>query len=100
MGGKEMGNEADHSHWQDQPPWIVFDPDEMKEWVIPQTLRYYVANVDGRWFICDRFTDLAVPDTESDSRFEAIRRFHEAHKRMSGGGRIPNAVKGTVHRCP
>ena len=89
------------SHWQASPPWVVFDPDTKTEWVTPQTLRYYVANVDDKWFICDRFKDLAVPGTEADTRAKSIRLFYKLNnRRLPTGWDIPRPVKGTKHCGP
>lgn len=93
-----MNEEFPHASWQTYPPWIVFDPDTKTEWVTPQTLRYYVAFVDGKWFICDRFNDLAVDGTEADTRAKAIRKFYELSNRpIPDGWRLPQPVAGTQH---
>ena len=64
-------------------PWVVMDPDFKREWVVPQPLRYYVveSRQTGEWFICDRWTDAVVPDTEARTRKEAIRLFYVVCKR-------------------
>lgn len=80
------------------PPWVVFDPDTKAEFVIPKLLHYYVANVGGKWFICDRLGDTIVHGTEADTRAKAIRLFYELNGRpIPEGWRIPNPVKGTEH---
>jgi hypothetical protein len=86
---------------QTYPPWIVFDPDTQHEWVTPETLRYYVAHVGEKWFICDRLKDLAVHGTESDTRTKAIRKFYKLNNRtIPDGWDIPRAVQGTKHCGP
>jgi hypothetical protein len=83
------------------PPWVVFDPDTKHEWVTPKTLRYYVAHVRAEWFICDRFKDLAVHGTESDTRAKTIRKFYKLMNRnIPEGWDIPRAVKGTKNCGP
>jgi hypothetical protein len=94
-----MNEEPDYSQWQARPPWVVFDPDTNAEFVTSETLRYYVVNLHGRWFICDRFPDLRVEGTESGSRSESIRLFYEKHtkRKIPRGWQTPDAVKGTNH---
>jgi hypothetical protein len=90
--------DEDNSHWQSSPPWTVFDPDTKAEFVTPETLRYYVAHTDDGWFICDRFTDLAVPGTHAKTRPDAIRAYYESVKRkVPKGWSLVSAVKGTQH---
>lgn len=80
------------------PPWIVFDPDTKAEFVTPHLLRFYVAHVNDRWFICDRFSDTMVHGTESDSRAKSIRLFYQQNNRqIPDGWTIPHPVKGTEH---
>jgi hypothetical protein len=93
-----MSEEKDYSDWQTSPPWIVFDPDTKSEFVTTETLRYYVANVDGKWFICDRFTDAVVHGTESSTRADSIRKFYKLKNRpIPDGWDVPHPVKGTQH---
>jgi len=92
---------ADYSDWRTYPPWVLFDPDTKAEWVMPETPRYYVANVKGTWFICDRFPDVAVNGTESKSRADAIRKFYRIQNRpMPEGWSVPHPVKGTQNHGP
>lgn len=81
-------------------PWVVLDPVFKREWVLPQPLRYYVVEdrQHGTWFVCDRWTDLPVPSTETSTRPEAIRRFYEfCNRQMPEGTRITRALAGTAH---
>jgi len=96
-----MNDETVNEGWQTYPPWIVFDPDTKHEWVTPETLRYYVAHVGAKWFICDRFKDLAVHGTESDTRAKAIRKFYaQKNRKIPDGWDIPRVVKGTKNCGP
>jgi len=81
-------------------PWVVVDPGLKREWMLPQVLQYYLVEDKkaGKWFICDRFNDLAVPGTEASTRPEAIRRFYKWCKReMPKGATIGPAMAGVAH---
>lgn len=81
-------------------PWIVVDPGFKREWVLPQALQYYVVEDKkaGKWFVCDRFSDLAVPSTEAPTRPEAIRSFYKwCNREMPVGTTISNAPPGVAH---
>jgi hypothetical protein len=93
-----MTDESLESDMKTYPPWIVYDPDTKAEFVTAKTLRYYVAHVKEEWFICDRFTDRVIPETISNARAEAIRKFYKLNDRpIPEGWRIPSAVNGTEH---
>ena len=88
------------SAWQQREPWVVVDSDLKREWVVPQPLQYYVVEDrrTGTWFICDRWTDLAIHGTEAPTRPEAIRRFYKWCKReMPEGAAIARAMTGVAH---
>lgn len=60
-------------------PWNVVDPDKLREWLLPQPLKYYITQ-DAKtkeWFVCDRDLDLGIPQTRSLNRAVAIRRFYK-----------------------
>lgn len=81
-------------------PWVVVDPEFKREWVLPQALQYYVVENKGtgKWFICDRWTDTALPGTESPTRSETIRRFYQWCKReMPEGTTIGRAAADVTH---
>lgn len=56
--------------WKNKGPWVAVDPSSKREWLLPQPLRYYIVEEQEtrHWFVCDRWTDLPVPDTESKTR--------------------------------
>lgn len=81
-------------------PWVVVDPLFKREWVVPEPLRYYVveSRQTGKWFICDRWTDEDVPNTEARTRDEAIRLFYEVCNRpMPDGVTIGQPLPGVAH---
>ena len=96
----ESENQRNESKYNPKGPWVVLDPDFKREWVIPQPLRYFVVEdrKRGTWFICDRWTDFAVPNTEAPTRPEAIRRFYKfCNREMPKGTPISRALPGTEH---
>lgn len=83
---------------QTYPPFVLFDPDTQHEYVFEETPRFVVVNVEGEWFVYQRGLDMKIPGTESKSRAETIRKFHEVVGRpMPEGREVPQAVKGTKH---
>jgi hypothetical protein len=88
------------SSYRKKEPWVVVDPDFKREWVVPEPLRYYVVEdrKAGTWFICDRWTDVAVPETDGRTRTDAIRRFYKWCKReMPEGTSIAHTLAGVSH---
>jgi len=100
LGGITSHKNMNDTEYQNREPWVVVDPDFKREWVVPQPLQYYVVEdrKAGTWFVCDRWTDLAVHSTESPTRAEAIRRFYKWCKReMPEGATVPRAMSGVAH---
>jgi len=81
-------------------PWIAVDPGLKREWVLPNGLQYYVVEdrSTGKWFICDRWTDSAVPNTKAPTRPEAIRLFYKwCNREMPEGTVIGRASTDIAH---
>ncbi len=79
---------------------MVVDPGLKREWVLPQALQYYVVEDQkaGKWFICDRFSDVSIPATEATTRADAIRRFYKwCGREMPDGTAIDRAPAGVAH---
>jgi hypothetical protein len=96
---EENANILDESSWETYEPWVVMDSESKREWLCPKPMRYYVCQRDdGKWFICDHFTDFAVQETEASTRADAIRKFYKWSKReMPNGVEIPRAMKEAAH---
>jgi hypothetical protein len=91
----------DASNWVKREPWVVVDPDFKREWLLPQPLQYYVVNdrTSGLWSVCDRYTDLMVPNTEAKTREQAIRRFYKLFNRpVPAGFKLSKLPVEIAHR--
>jgi hypothetical protein len=87
--------------FEKRDPWVVVDPEFMREWVLPTPIRYYIVHdpAEDIWFVCDRWSDLMVPETESPTRDETIRRFYKSCGReMPENVPVPYPTPGISHR--
>jgi hypothetical protein len=72
-----------------------------REWLLPQPVKYYVVHDPKKdvWFVCDRWTDLAVHETESATREETIRKFYKwCNREMPDTTPVPYPMPGISHR--
>ena len=83
--------------WRDREPWAVQDPDFMREWLVPEPLRYYVYhNSDKGWTVIDRWSDFAVVDYKF-TREAAIKSFYAGFNRPIPVGTIIKEIKNVNH---
>lgn len=63
--------------WKGHGPWVMQDVESKREWLFPETPRYYVhQNSDAKWVVVDRWQDLYVTE-ECPTRSSAIRSFYK-----------------------
>lgn len=71
----------DDSVVKNRAPFTVSDSVYHREWLLPNPVRYYIAQTEEGWFACDRITDMEVPGTGASTRKEAIRLFYKLRDR-------------------
>ena len=77
-------------------PWVMQDSETKREWLFPETPRYYVHQTDaGTWRIIDRWQDLVASEQEHTTRSGAIRAFYKQMKRPIPEGVHLPSLKGS-----
>lgn len=101
MNIPEQLRNANDPLWNEREPWVVLDPDYLREWLVPQPLRFFLVQDQnsGLWSVCERWGDLQVPDTESQNRAVTIRRFYRwCGRKVPEGTTIKPPLPGAQHR--
>ena len=79
-------------HWMEREPWVLYDEQHKREWLIERPLEYYLnKGSNGMWCVVSRYSDLG-DGPETKTRAAAIRQFFKRHGRpMPRGDRFPKA---------
>lgn len=79
-------------------PWVMQDAETRREWLFPETPRFYIHLTDeGKWCVVDRWQDLVVGE-EHSTRSGAVRAFYKLVERpVTEGTNLPS-FKGSNYK--